>query len=278
MVAREQETRTIPSAFIRPDSDLSNSDKYINVHDIQMLRGNANILYARRFRQNLICQELRDDLNSRQPARSAGIGPFMSEFRFGSNLLYKTFFHISPGTRSLTVNLLGSHGNASGGNIKIFPVLRPHGVHVEVDNGAYLEYTSTTAAWDTIEIPVPATPRRSPVPSQFMLYGSGKVYGADLKALGNVVEAGEDWVLATIEQTVGSVCYFPSNYDIAPRVVQSARPHASGYMHTIEGTFNIVPTNADTINCKAVQECLLHSLNVHENGISDFDTEPVEGV
>ena len=98
--------KTVPSEFIRLDTNVSAADRFVNVRDLQVVRDNHNMIIGRQLRRVIATDYVREASNRYKPLNRSNSTP----------VYYMPIGHLAYGRKSLRVDIEANKLNAEDDN------------------------------------------------------------------------------------------------------------------------------------------------------------------
>ena len=276
---------TIPSEFVKMDTNVTAADSCVNVHDQTTFRRNHNIALAQRVRKDLVSQVC------------SGFGESTPEISFW---LFRPRFSADGETRSriLSIPLYVTQQNQSftfwctackslmngsstlAEDPKIYVVV--HEPQVAFMGGLTDNAITVSAAYGTptgysVTVGMPAlsgeyTLHYGRIPIVMDVYL--RTYIDDTHALvsgGTIVDAGSDWVDGTFAGVSARDVVFLDGASYAePRQIVDRKTIGSDTRHWLDAPWTSRPSTASTVTIRQVLGINLFSYGVYEDAITDF--------
>lgn len=278
-----QTTKTIPTKFVKLDTNVTDADEYVNVRDLQVARENHNILIARGLRRTILASTRVGVGNARWIIRGGNIG----DERLGAQRqIFSAEVIIGQHVQSVTMVLDGVV-SGTGLDIKFTGVIdRPFSIR-NADAGVTATASQGGSAKTTIaNIPVP---HFSPIVrlggdqvSILSLYmqpeiGSNAASGLTINAVGSNGESVDVDTVSLSGQTEGQVMHFNTT-TIPPRIC-SRRIDSGGTPPLpvgesrlfVEKPFAPAPTTSNTLSLDTVATYTPLAVTAYEDHITTFD-------
>jgi hypothetical protein len=261
-------SQTIPSAFIRQDTRITDADSFVNVASQQRVRQNHNMLLARRIRKNLMSLAF-----GSEDSVFGQTFTFVSPLSAGDGSPFLSIpLTVTPLVKELVVVLRARR--VSAGNVTLYAWCSESRQDEEIDTSIAVAVTSATEAKHTLTVPVARAASNNPRQVagsglSLNIVADGYTEGADLDD-GTVTDARLDGVEAVIAgDYVGYAAYVPGNSSILPRRIVR---HETAWIG-VQPAWNIKPAVGDTIAVVATAEIEAFTMNVYEEKITAFADE-----
>lgn len=283
--------RTIPTNFIKLDTNISAADQYANVRDIQVAKENHNILIARGLHKNVCYGDLTPSAAVRSATTAYGY-PWFANSTIGHNskrhlaCMVDCLVYLEPNvqTCTFTVNAtaIPEQEGTSGGDLYLYPVLSQNFLRREImmtnkitipAGSAEAQYTCTV-----------------PVPDADLSDGRGfkrfffNVYAA--ATLGDEVVASQstdavgpnnEYIQTTTAKAgsplaalYGGVIYFDDATIGQRTIIQIVQSGLTVYLYVDRPWDVNPPTAADNHSVTVAGAALVGSFNLFEDTITDF--------
>lgn len=270
--------------FVQWSDECDADDAFVNVADLQRARNNHNAILAKRSRRTVLSQTF-TDLNG---ALDTDAPIFYSPVNFAAPMqwaLFDFFFYLSsPFVTSLTVVIEAKKESISGfsDDIDIYPHVQLASKTRPISAADKLTVTSTSLASYSVTVPVPldeamhagARPiRRLQVFADCRQdYSNSPKSGPYVTSIRDAshwsVDDTPDAILSTCD-VPGCVAINTSNTEIAPVRVLDIRANGNEYELVTE-PLNVLPAIGDDISFRQIMGLYIASIDVYENGSSDF--------
>lgn len=253
---------TIPAAYVRPDTQTNAADSFANVHDLQTLRGNHNVIVARRLRRVLFTHTFGLG-TARYKEYASG---FMSNGR--AYALFRVPFELSgPLTKELRVNAYGMYVE---NDIPIYAVAHMPQEEPVADPNRVLDF-GVAAGLASVDVPLSRALRRRGA-GVLSLILEGFVDGTDKPAAG-ILDVGADWVdvNAAASPAVGDVVFCDGATEDM-RTVVKVIDYGSTYRVYLDEPWNVMPTTSDQVGTVALSNYRLYSITAYEREVVSFES------
>jgi hypothetical protein len=268
-------TKSIPASFVKLDSTVTQDDEYVNVRDLQVARGNHNILLAEGSRRMVWSQSFYDGLGSTDVVfygLTSGAG--VEDQRANSPIIAGMVF-LSPYVQTLECYLRAS-GN--GTNVTIYVALDRLRNLRDLSLAGSTTYSGATTA--TFDIPVPNNlpHNRHKMRVAFMNIYVVPETGSTIVSAKTIVAVTSDNSRIEVNDadlstvTIGDALYFDSDTTIPARIIialEAANVNTT-YLR-VDKPFGPAPTTSDTWAAKVRGDSNMVDMAIYEKEVTDFD-------
>lgn len=264
---------SIPSAFIRLDTNINAADSFANVRDLITLRKNHNKLLATRTKRQVFT--FTGAVAGHETAANTFSYPYGSSPYFG-DVCMSVPIKLTDLTQECQFSV--SAKETTNGTVILYPVIHKFGTAPQINTNQKITVSGAAYAiyQDLVSVPNMTPKERDLCMFTCLVHGGYSAISG--KGASNVLAVGPNWVDSVFVFAAEDITLFPTNYRIEPNsctaVYNIGDPYGVGttYRAYHQYDWSSTPTTSDTVDQYTAKYLGIESATLYEFPISSSFT------